>query len=60
VEIGHAIGTLGAPAGGGLFESAADEVFAGALNLAAADAAAFRETLAVVQMELVRLSSFVI
>lgn len=49
-EAGHAVDAADAPAGAGLFEAAADHVFAGAFDLAAADRAAFGQTLGVVQM----------
>jgi len=47
---GHAVHAADAPAGAGLFEAAADPVYAGTFDLAAADRAAFGETLGIVQM----------
>lgn len=48
-EAGHAVQTADAPAGGGLLQTAADEVLARAFNLPAANRTALLQSLGVVQ-----------
>ena len=47
---GHAVQVVDSPAGGGLIESAADEVFAGILDLVTADRASLAQAFGVVQV----------
>src|SRR5262249_1421029 len=49
-EVGHAIYATDSPASTGLFEASADHIFAGTFDLSAANRAAFRKTLGVMQM----------
>ena len=49
-QAGHAVDAGDASAGGVGFQAAADQVFAGAFDLAATDAAAFAQAFGVVQM----------
>ena len=49
-QAGHAVDAGDAPAGGVGFQAAADHVFAGPFDLAAADAAAFAQAFGVVQV----------
>jgi hypothetical protein len=49
-EAGHAVNPADAPASTGLFEAAADHVFAGAFDLTTADRAAFGQSLSIMQM----------
>ena len=53
-EAGHAVDAADAPAGAGLFQSAADHVFTRAFDLPAADGTTVGETRGVIQVVSVR------